>query len=130
MQGSSTHLPQQADKITSFTRKVEIWAQRVKEGNIDSFENLKSFIEVNKLQNTLIPCMKTHISALQKQRYFQRYFTVQDPAKYDWNRVPFSATPAADFSTTEEEQYMEVTSDSAMRLQFKSKTLAAFWIGE
>ena len=55
MQGSSPHLPQQADKITSFTRKLEVWAQRVKEGNIDSFENLKSFIEVNKLQNTLIP---------------------------------------------------------------------------
>ena len=35
MQGSSPHLPQQADKITSFTRKLEMWEQRVKEGNID-----------------------------------------------------------------------------------------------
>ena len=40
MQGSSTHLPQLADKITSFTRKLEMWEQRVKEGNIESFENL------------------------------------------------------------------------------------------
>ena len=54
---------------------------------------------------------------------------MQDPAKYEWIRDPFSATPAADFSTTEEEQLIDVTSDSAMRLQFKSKTLAAFWIG-
>ena len=31
----------------------------------DSFESLKSFIEVNRLQNTVIPCMKTLLSALQ-----------------------------------------------------------------
>ncbi|XP_059372832.1 zinc finger BED domain-containing protein 5-like [Carassius carassius] len=127
MQGSNTHLPHLADKITSFTRKLEMWEQRVTEGNIDSFENLKSFIEVNKLQNTVIPCMKAHISALQK--HFQRYFPVQDPTQYDWIRDPFSATPPAEFSTTENEQFIDVTSDSTMRLEVKSKTLAAFWIG-
>ncbi|XP_059375528.1 zinc finger BED domain-containing protein 5-like [Carassius carassius] len=127
MQGSNTHLPHLADKITSFTRKLEMWEQRVTEGNIDSFENLKSFIEVNKLQNTVIPCMKAHISALQK--HFQRYFPVQDPTQYDWIRDPFSATPPVEFSTTENEQFIDVTSDSTMRLEFKSKTLAAFWIG-
>jgi hypothetical protein len=70
--------------------------------------------------------MNTHLSALQK--HFKSYFQVQDPAKYDWIRDPFSATPAADFSTSEEEQFIDVTSDSATRLQFKSKTLAAFWM--
>ncbi|XP_030298054.1 zinc finger BED domain-containing protein 5-like [Sparus aurata] len=127
MQGKNTHLPHLADKITSFIRKLEMWQQRVKNGNIDSFENLKSFIEVNKLQNTVIPCMEAHFSALQK--HFQRYFPVQDPKEHDWIRDPFSATPPADFSTAEEEQFVDVTSDSTMRLQFKSKTLAAFWIG-
>lgn len=127
MQGTNTHLPHLADKITSFTRKLEIWEQRVKEGNIDSFENLKSFIEVKKLQNTVIPCMKAHISALQK--HFQKYFPVQDPKQYDWIRDPFNATPPADFSTAEEEQFIDLSSDSTMRLQFRSKTLVAFWIG-
>ncbi|KAL1268651.1 hypothetical protein QQF64_034014 [Cirrhinus molitorella] len=103
MQGTNTHLPQLADKITSFTRKLEMWEQKVKEGNIDSFESLKSFTEVNKLQNTVIPCMTTHISALQE--HFQRYFPVQDPAKYDWIQDPFSAAPLADFSTAEQEQF-------------------------
>ncbi len=115
MQGTNTHLPQLADKITSFTRKLE---QRVKEGNIDSFESLKSFTEVNKLQITVIPCMTTHISALQK--HFQRYFPVQDPAKYDWIRDPFSARPPADFSTAEQEQFIDVTSDSTMSCQVSS----------
>lgn len=127
LQGTNTHLPHLADKITSFIRKLEMWLQRVKDGNVDSFENLKSFIEDNKLQNTVIPCMEAHISALQK--HFQRYFLMQDPKEYDWIRDPFSATPPADFSTSEEEQFIDVTSDSTMRLQFQSKTLAAFWIG-
>ncbi|XP_073324188.1 zinc finger BED domain-containing protein 5-like [Pagrus major] len=127
LQGRNTHLPHLADKITSFTRKLEMWLQRVKVGRVDSFENLKSFIEDNKLQNTVIPCMEAHISALQK--HFQRYFLMQDPKKYDWIRDPFSASPPADLSTSEEEQFIDVTSDSTMRLQFQSKTLAAFWIG-
>ncbi|XP_040896345.1 zinc finger BED domain-containing protein 5 [Toxotes jaculatrix] len=127
MQGTNTYLPHLADKISSFTRKLEMWEQRVQEGNIDSFENLKSFIEVNKLENTVIPCMNAHISALQK--HFQRYLPVQDPKLYDWIRDPFSATPPADFSPAEEEQFIDVTSDSTLRLQFQSKTLATFWIG-
>ncbi|KAE8287501.1 Zinc finger MYM-type protein 6 [Larimichthys crocea] len=127
LQGKNTHLPQLADKITSFVRKLEMWLQRVKVGRVDSFENLKSFIEDNKLQNTVIPCMEEHISALQK--HFQRYFLMQDPKQYDWIRDPFSASPPADLSTPEEEQFIDVTSDSTLRLQFQSKTLAAFWIG-
>ena len=71
--------------------------------------------------------MEAHFSALQK--HFQRYFPVQDPKEYDWIHDPFSATPPADFSTAQEEQFIDVTSDSTMRLQFQSKTLAAFWIG-
>lgn len=65
-QGTNTHHPHLADKITSFTRKLEMWEQRVKEGIIDSFENLKSLTKVNKLQNTVIICMKAPIAALQK----------------------------------------------------------------
>ncbi|XP_063323043.1 zinc finger BED domain-containing protein 5 [Pelmatolapia mariae] len=127
MQATNTHLPHLTDKVTSFVRKLEMWKQRVKDGNVDSFENLKSFIEDNKLQNTVIPCMKEHMSALQK--HFQRYFLVQDSKEYDWIRDLFSATPPADFSTSEEEQFIDLISDSTKRLQFNSKTLAAFWIG-
>lgn len=78
MQGIKTHLPHRADKITSFTRKLGMWEQWVKYGNIDSFENLKSLIEVNKLQNTIIPNLtgfetpseqhRLWISALQRRK--------------------------------------------------------------
>uniref|UniRef100_A0A3B5A4G3 Uncharacterized protein n=1 Tax=Stegastes partitus TaxID=144197 RepID=A0A3B5A4G3_9TELE len=47
--------------------------------------------------------------------------------EYDW--IHDSATPPADFSTSQEDQFIDVTSDSTLRLQFQSKTLAEFWIG-
>lgn len=45
VQGTNTHFPHLADKLTSLVRKLEMWQQRVKDGNVDSSENLKSFTE-------------------------------------------------------------------------------------
>ncbi|KAI4809511.1 hypothetical protein KUCAC02_018387 [Chaenocephalus aceratus] len=127
LQGNNTHLPQLADKIQSFTRKLDMWGRRLERGDIDSLENLKAFIETNELQNTAFQCMRDHISALKVS--FQKYFSVDDSAKYDWIRDPFVATPSTTFSTAEEEHYIEITSDSTMRLLFKSKTMAGFLVG-
>lgn len=76
LQGTNTHLPHLAVKITPFIRNLDMWLQRVKVGKVDSFDSLTSFTE-DKLQNTMIP----HISALQK--HFQKYFLIQDPEEYD-----------------------------------------------
>lgn len=79
---------------------------------MDSFEKLKSFIEDNKLQNTVSPCMKADIAALQKD--FQRYFLIQHPKKYEWMCDRGSRTPPAGFSTSEGEQFIGVASGSTM----------------
>ncbi|QQP48545.1 Uncharacterized protein FKW44_008902 [Caligus rogercresseyi] len=49
---------------------------------------------------------------------------MQYPKKKKIVSVILSASPPADLSTSEEEQFIDVTSDSTMRLQFQSKTLA------
>ncbi|KAM3861136.1 zinc finger BED domain-containing protein 5-like [Diretmus argenteus] len=126
LQGNNTHLPHLADKIHSFTRKLDMWGRRLEEGNIDSFDNLKTFIEINELQNTAIPVMRDHISGLKTN--FQKYFCVDDSAAYDWIRDPFTTAPST-FSSAEEEQYIDLTSDSTARLQLTSKTMAGFWVG-
>ncbi|XP_063766181.1 zinc finger BED domain-containing protein 5-like [Eleginops maclovinus] len=127
MQGTNTHLPHLADKIKSFSRKLEMWERKIGEGNIDSFQNLHAFLESNNIQNTIVPCMRAHISAL--QQHFQRYFSVKDSAQYDWILDPFTAAAPTDFSTAEEEQFIDITSDSTLKLQFQAKLLTAFWIG-
>lgn len=111
-----------------FHKKMKMWERRLAEAcrNVDSFENLKAYLEKNELENTILPCMKAHISALQK--HFGRYFP-EDSAKYDWIQDPFQATAPADLSATEEEQCIDMASDSRKKLQFTSTSLAVFWIG-
>lgn len=43
LQGKDKHIPQVADKISSFTRKLAMWERRLDEGNTDSFKNLHEF---------------------------------------------------------------------------------------
>lgn len=50
-------------------------------------------------------------------------------AQYDWVRDAFNAAAPADFRCDEEDQFIEVTSDSSLRLKLVTQTLSEFWIG-
>lgn len=127
LQGRDKHLPHLADKICGFTRKLEMWGRRLDQGNTDFFENLSEFAETSELDTTtVIPCLKEHISSL--RGYFQTYFP-NNSAQYDWVRDPFSAAAPADFSSAEEDQFIDMTSDSTLRLRFTTQTLSEFWLG-
>lgn len=62
-----------------------------------------------------------HISSL--TRFFQNLFT-NNSAQYDWVKDPFSAAAPADFSSTEEDQFIEITASQLsvtlrLRLQLR-----------
>ena len=127
LQGRDTHLPHLADKISAFTRKLEMWGRRLDQGNIDFFENLSEFAETSdSCATTVIPCLQEHISSL--RGFFQKYFP-DNSAQYDWLRNPFNAAVPADFSSAEEDQFIEMTSDSTLRMRFTAQTLTEFWLG-
>lgn len=101
LQGRAKHLPQLADKICAFTRKLEMWGRRLDEGNTDFFENLSEFADTSDSgATTVIPCLKEHISSL--RGFFQKYFP-NNTAQYDWVRDPFNAAAPADLSSAEED---------------------------
>ncbi|XP_060771673.1 zinc finger BED domain-containing protein 5-like [Neoarius graeffei] len=128
MQGRSTHLPQLAAKMQSFTKKLELWGQRIEEGDTDSFQNLHSFLGNTSCQNTILPCIQSHISAL--QQHFHKYFPATDAvAHYEWLTDPFSGKTPAHLSVAEQEKFIDVTSDIGLKQQFRAKSLPAFWIG-
>lgn len=104
-QGTNTHLPHLADKITPFIRKLEMWLRR-RRGDVDSRERLKPVVE--ELQSTVSPCVKADLPALQKD--FQRYFLIQRPKEYEWMCERGSGTPPAGSSTSEEERFIGVAS--------------------
>ncbi|KAK0150739.1 Zinc finger BED domain-containing protein 5 [Merluccius polli] len=96
------------------------------EGNTDSFENLHEFVDTNDYDAiSVIPHIKQHISSL--MGFFKKYFP-ENSSQYDWVRDPFSAPAPTGFSSAEEDQFIDMTSDSTLRLSFTSQTLSAFWL--
>ncbi|KAL6476274.1 hypothetical protein MHYP_G00147730 [Metynnis hypsauchen] len=49
-------------------------------------------------------------------------------SQYDWVRDPFNALAPTGFSSAEEDQFIDMTSDSTLRLRFTSQTLSEFWL--
>lgn len=61
LQDRDKHLSQLADKISAFTRKLEMYSKQLEEGNADCFENLCVFAEASWIgSSTVISCLKEH----------------------------------------------------------------------
>ncbi|XP_057706890.1 zinc finger BED domain-containing protein 5 [Corythoichthys intestinalis] len=126
LQGKNKHLPQVTDKISSFTRKLALWGRQLDEGRSDAFENLHEFVDITDYDAaSVIPVIKQHIASL--MGFFKKYFP-ENSSQYDWVRDPFNAPAPTGFTSEEEEQFIDVTSDSTFRLSFTSQTLSEFWL--
>lgn len=91
----------------------------------DSFENLHEFVDTIVYDAiSVIPHIQQHISSL--LGFFKTYFP-ENSSKYDWLRDPFNAPAPTGFSSAEEDQFIDMTSDSTLRLRFTSQTLSEFW---
>ncbi|KAK2847350.1 hypothetical protein Q5P01_010349 [Channa striata] len=120
LEGKDKHLPQVTD------RKLVMWGRRLDEGNTDSLENLHEFVDTTDYDAiSVIPHIKQHISSL--MGYFKKYFP-ENNSQYDWVRDPFSAPAPTGFSSAEEDKFIDMTSDSTLRLRFPSQTLSEFWL--
>lgn len=125
LQGKDKYLLHLTDQVSSFIRKLEMRGRKLEQGNTEPFKNLTTFSKTNKLtESTVIPCFLEHISAL--RGHFQKYFP-DNTVQFDWVRDPFTAPAPDDLSSSEEEQFIEMT--SSMRLKFPSKSLCQFWLG-
>ncbi|KAF0773483.1 zinc finger BED domain-containing protein 5-like [Aphis craccivora] len=60
------------------------------------------------------------------KNHFEKYFP-EDIVQYNWIKDPFSENPLPNFTTTEEEQLIDISSDSSLRMKFSSFSLLGFW---
>ncbi|XP_008186759.1 zinc finger BED domain-containing protein 5-like [Acyrthosiphon pisum] len=94
-----THILQLYDKIVAFIKKI------------NSSLSLKTiFLE--------------HLTNL--ETHFMKYFP-EEMKQYYWIKDPFTEKPPSNFTTTEEEQLIDISSDSSLRMQFSSYSLLGFW---
>ncbi|XP_052002455.1 zinc finger BED domain-containing protein 5-like [Xyrauchen texanus] len=127
LQGPNTNILTMNEKIDAFVKKLERWAERVEQGNVEMFPELDEHLEENGLS---LGSLKTHITGhlhcLLEQ--FQKYFPKEmQPELYEWIRQPFTET-RTNLPTKLEDALLELSSDRTLKTLFSSSTLPEFWI--
>lgn len=127
LQGNETHILELKDKIAAFQRKLALWKTKMEDKNlIDCFPTLHAFLSENDL--TLNEAEKfmflDHLSQLIV--HFEKYFP-EDIQQHDWIKDPFTSDPPQAFTTSEKEQFIDITSDSRLKSKFLSSSLSQFW---
>ncbi|XP_008189601.1 zinc finger BED domain-containing protein 5-like, partial [Acyrthosiphon pisum] len=122
-----THILQLYDKIVAFIKKINLWKRKLTEenGKTTCFPILKYFLGENDLELPL--SLKTifleHLTNL--ETHFMKYFP-EEMKQYYWIKDPLTEKPPSNFTTTEEEQLIDISSDSSLRMQFSSYSLLGF----
>ena len=96
---------------------------------MDMFCHLKEFTVSNQLDlsDEVRSCILDHLSSLKK--HFENYFPALEMENYDWIKDPFNAQLKDNVLTTsEEEQFIDIISQSSLKNRFSTMTLPQFWI--
>nr|XP_055065380.1 SCAN domain-containing protein 3-like [Misgurnus anguillicaudatus] len=127
LQGPNTNILTMNDKVDAFMKKLERWAERVEQGNVDMFPELEEHLEESGLSLSNVKVHVTsHLRSLLEQ--FHKYFPQNtQPELYDWIRQPFSESPRH-LPSNLEDALLELSSDRTLKTLFSNSTLPEFWI--
>lgn len=130
LQGKQTNLITLSDKVSAFTKKLDMWKTRLFQGNFDMFDQLHEFTEkqendeINK--HKLVNLISEHIQSLLDQ--FNFYFGDLNVESFSWVSSPFLAhIDALNLPTSELNQFIELTSDTTLKMLHPRVSLMKFW---
>ena len=126
LQGKYTTVFSVKDNATAITRKLKFWCENVKIDDFACFPLLQNFLGDNNL--TIDQSVKSdivrHLQELQNT--FLLYFP-KGMFNCDWVRNPFSCSTAP-FTGKTMEEFIELSSDGNLKLQFTSHLSSKFWL--
>uniref|UniRef100_A0A3B4X3Q8 DUF4371 domain-containing protein n=1 Tax=Seriola lalandi dorsalis TaxID=1841481 RepID=A0A3B4X3Q8_SERLL len=127
MQGRNANVLQMYEKMEAFTKKVKRWIERVEEGNLAMFPSIEEYSDSTDIKDII----SVHLRKLVLQ--FQKYFDESDQWRCNskWILLPFSDNAAAgsNLSAIEEDQLIELSTDSVKRNMYETQPLVKFWVG-
>uniref|UniRef100_A0A671XCY3 DUF4371 domain-containing protein n=1 Tax=Sparus aurata TaxID=8175 RepID=A0A671XCY3_SPAAU len=130
MQGRNTHAFQLYDRMEGFVKKVRQWKERVGERIFSMFPSVDELGDSAVLSPSVTHAILAHLEALHGQ--FRNYFSEADSWRRDktWIQFPFrdNAADGARLTVTEEDQLIELSTDSKFRNIYETKLLTQFWI--
>jgi hypothetical protein len=129
MQGGAITIFDVENKIEAMIKKIELWARCESKINFYAFQNLKTFLESaeEELSNEVLEFFTQHLQDLRCS--FREYFPPRDESK---NRIKYPFNVDIDkltgLTAAEENGLIEISTDSALKLQFKENSLANSWL--
>ena len=130
MQGRNTYAFQLYDRIEGFVKKIRKWKERVGEGIFSMAPSVDELGDSAVLSPPVTHAILAHMEALHGQ--FRNYFSEADSWRRDktWIQIPFrdDAADSARLTVTEEDQLIELSTDSMFRNIYETKPLTQFWI--
>ena len=130
MQGRNTYAFQLYDRIEGFVKKIRKWKERVGEGIFSMAPSVDELGDSAVLSPPVTHAILAHMEALHGQ--FRNYFSEADSWRRDktWIQFPFrdDAADGARLRVTEEDQLIELSTDSMFRNIYETKPLTQFWI--
>ena len=127
LQGVSATIFNVRDKVEAMIKKLNLWLNCTENNKTEVFPTLHEFLCANEL--SLTDMMKqeitAHLSALAAQ--LRKYFPESDSSD-SWICHPFTAVPTS-LSISEQESFIEITTDGSLKMEFNQKPLPDFWIG-
>ncbi|KAJ1142762.1 hypothetical protein NDU88_009075 [Pleurodeles waltl] len=121
LRDNNTNILQLSDKVSGFKEKVILWKGNVSKGDYKYFPSLNTFLQDNEMALNEEPYLS------QLHFYLQEYFPEDEVEPIKWVRDPFNAEIPQHLSNEEAEQLIDISSDSALKVQFQSLSLLQFW---
>ena len=127
LQGKNINIILHYDIVRSFMSKLDLWQNRIEQGNPASFCNLDSALNSGNLKSELKRQIKTHLFNLKEE--FIKYFPDIDEKREAWKfiRNPFQCEVDEIFDEAQEE-FLELKFNSTAKDNFKELELEAFWL--
>ncbi|XP_050801384.1 zinc finger BED domain-containing protein 5-like [Gopherus flavomarginatus] len=131
LQGKLISIFHVQDKVTAMVAKLKLWHKCLSRRELDSFPSLHDLVInlTNEFDSDVLQTTKQHLESLQKDLH--KYFPEPD-GTYEWIRNPLIInvqTLPNKLSASEEEQLLELASDSFLKTKFEQNTLTSFWLG-
>lgn len=129
LQGKNMHILKSQERVAAFNKKLNLWRKKLNEDAIsDCFPTLHTFLTENEL--TLKLDSKNHFEDYLSQLgiWFDKYFPSEIFDKFAWIQDPFNIDAPTEFTSSEEENLIELSCDNILKAKFIKMELSEFWI--
>ena len=113
------------DKLRSFIMKVDLWENKVKDGNLSMFENLDETLK-NKFTKNLYVTQLVQVHIVSLRMELQSYFPELNKVESKLIRNPFIVNVQF-LPERIQEEFLELVNDSIAKDAFETLTLTKFW---